>query len=144
MERQEVWAYFRIRDRARIVDWLGRVMGQLTVGSVDEEPFVAVYRTPEGEVVRIQSGPEPTCLEVSVSVELSAVRANRGLPWATAPAFARAAAHALGVELLCDPGREYPDVHPLSDTFLRVRAEGEDLVHLYETPEGATKYLPDE
>ncbi len=127
MKRHDVWAYFLSLDQERIVGWLSGEVGQLSVATVDEEPFVAVYRGPAGVAVRIETGPEPNSLEVSVSAEGE-------LPWATSPAFARAAARALGVELLCDPGPEYPDVDPLSDTFLRVTAEGENLFHW---PEGS-------
>ncbi len=134
MKHQDVWAYFRSLDQERIVAWLSGEVGRLSVATVDEEPFLAVYRGPAGVAVRIETGPEPNSLEVTVSAEESADRAERALPWATSPAFARAAAKALSAELLCDPGLEYPDVDPLSDTFLRVTAEGEDLFHW---PEGS-------
>jgi hypothetical protein len=52
------------------------------------------------------------------------------LPWADDVAFARAMASRLGRRVFCDPGAHCPDVHPLSDAFLLIDAEGERIVNI--------------
>ena len=142
MMRHEVWAYFFCNDQSRILRWLAEKLGQLTLETLEEECAFAVYRSPSDATVLIQDWTSSDQLEVTVSVETFVVGRYQDLPWPSSPTFARAAAKALGVDLLCDPGDAYPEVHPLSDVFLRVTPEGETLVQLEEAEDGTPSYIP--
>jgi hypothetical protein len=52
------------------------------------------------------------------------------LPWADSVEWARAMFPKLGKRIVCDPGAHYPEVHPLSDEFLLIDANGERIVHI--------------
>jgi hypothetical protein len=52
------------------------------------------------------------------------------LPWPDSVLLARAMFPKLGKRIFCDPGMHYPDVHPLSDAFLLLDADGERIVDI--------------
>ena len=57
------------------------------------------------------------------------------LPWPDSVIFGRAMASRLGRRVFCDPGAHYPEVHPASDAFLLVDADGERIVDIEEIEE---------
>ncbi len=109
-----------VRDcpQGRLNTWLNAVTGPIT-GSRDAGG-AAIYATRLGPVI-VQPGMGGPS---GVGVWFNAI----GLPWASDAACARQAARELGCVVLCDPGPDYPEVHPLSPVFLEVGGGGERLV----------------
>lgn len=146
MERQLVFARLYSTDRSCIVSWLSGELGELTLGveaAEGESPW-AVYRAASGVAVVLEIEPSFGFIEVDISVEQSVAGPNPALPWPSSAALSRAAAKALGLTAECDPGDDYPQVHPQSDIVLRVTPEGERLFLIDESPAGEEILIPTE
>jgi hypothetical protein len=52
------------------------------------------------------------------------------LPWPHDVALAQHLFSRLKKRIVCDPGSSYPEVHPLSDLFLQIDANGERIIHI--------------
>ncbi|QQS06946.1 MAG: hypothetical protein IPK50_08620 [Fibrobacterota bacterium] len=50
--------------------------------------------------------------------------------WKTSAELARAFGAKRGGKILCDPGLDYPEIHPLSDGFLQIQNGIETIVNL--------------
>jgi hypothetical protein len=63
------------------------------------------------------------------------------MPWPDDVALARTLAPRLKRRVFCDPGAHYPEVHPLSDAFLLIDAQGERIVDLGELDGSSEAYV---
>ncbi len=102
----------------RLLAWLVRVVGPL------EEP------TRAGDCTVLAASVGPVVLTAQVGREpITSVWFNAvSTPWPSDAACARQAAHELNSVVLCDPGPEYPGVHPGSDIWLQIDAQGEECL----------------
>ena len=101
-----------IRDCSvnRAVVWVQSIVGPL-VGPVDCGVAIA-YHSNEGSVIFTP--------EMNGGPLLSVWFNTPARPWATDVDCARAAAHDLNCVVLCDPGKAFPEIHPLADVFLEI------------------------
>lgn len=112
----EIEVYVRTDDVDSIVALLSASVGDLEP-VLSSEPDVHIYKGSETSIV-IQPS-EDGFLSVWV----------RGhSPWSSSPALARHLAQGLLCTTRCDPGQEFPEVSPHSDTFLEIEGGRESLV----------------
>jgi hypothetical protein len=115
-ESIDIEAYVQTDDAGAVASLLSVSLGALDAEHLPEADL-SIYRN-EDATVLIQPSEEGF---LSVSL--------RGLaPWKTCPALARHLAHGLRCTVRCDPGEEYPEISPYSNTFLQIKDNKENFV----------------
>ena len=116
MRQPNIEIYVRC-DLGKLTDWIDAIAGPIT--SREELGVRLYYETRLGTVVLtpgMEDGP-------FVSAYF-----GPSTPWDTDVDCARQAAHEIGCIVRCDPGPQFPDVHPASDIWLEMDRGGERFV----------------
>lgn len=115
---------------------------EIYIEDCDETALLSVLREALGDAVRTGLDPDAddamrfhafadTQLMLSLQDKgFSSCWLHGDSPWQDDVAFARVMAPRLKRRVFCDPGVYYPDVHPLSDAFLLIDADGERIVDI--------------
>jgi hypothetical protein len=112
----DVEAYVKTDDIGSIASLLSSSLGKLSEENLPEADL-SIYRNEETTVLVQPS--EDGFLSVAV----------RGTaPWGTCPALARHLARSLERVVRCDPGTEFPEISPYSNTFLQIVGGKESFV----------------
>ncbi|MBX7228969.1 MAG: hypothetical protein K1X48_05135 [Burkholderiaceae bacterium] len=115
--KQEIWIYIDCPIE-KLLKWLSSVIGPLK----EKEKIgdtCTFYNDSNNGVVLIMSNHENSCLEVGFYSPPNL--------WTTPVECGRQAARELKCKVRCEPGADYPEVHPLSDTFLEIDGTKEPL-----------------
>jgi hypothetical protein len=117
----EVEIYIEDCDEAQLLSALCELLGDVVRvwRDLDMDASTLFYRFEHAQLSFMPNTPGFSCCTL------------RGeLPWADSVLLARAMFPKLGKRIFCDPEAHYPDVHPLSDEFLLIDADGERIVDI--------------
>lgn len=127
MKRQkDIEIYLKNCSNKQIIDWIKSILGLL---KEPEDSGVGILcSTPIGLAI-ITS-------EIDDNKSITGVWFNTPQsPWPTDVDCGRQAAQELGCIVFCDPGEHYPEVDPVSYTFLKIDRNNEQLVSWVELDE---------
>lgn len=108
-------------DEAALLAALRESLGEChhDPSSLGESPSLALYTFADAQLFlqRLDNGTHIVMLHGT-------------LPWPHDAALARHLFSRLEKRIVCDPGISYHEIHPLSDLFLQIDADGERIVHI--------------
>lgn len=120
-ERNDVEVYVQTADRDVVVALLQSELGELKAEHVPELSLhIHSNQVFHALITERDDG--------FVGVWLKTERPWRtsSTPWRNSPALARFLVQHLQCMAFCDPEDDYPEVPPLSDTFLRIDVDGQE------------------
>lgn|GEM_PF-6436396 len=106
---QEIWIYVDC-PREKLVEWLRSLIGPFKE-NVKIDDATTIFYSKQGFLL-IMSNSENSWLEVGLH--------SPPLLWMTPLECGRQLARELKCKVRCEPGTDYPEVHPLSDTCLEI------------------------
>ena len=117
-KEEDIEMYFLCDNLQVVLKWIESCCGPLR--EAQEAGEITFYKISQGSVAITSTKASIPC--ISVWFISQNTRWDRGID------CARQAASDTGLVVRCDPGNEYPEVHPLSDVFLEIRDGRETLI----------------
>ncbi len=114
---KDIEIYIKGFEIGQLIDLLTQEIGTLSLDSeIDEGLFV--YTVNDAKIL-INTGIQDGFTSINLKVTNN---------WQSDVEFARYIAGKTDLIVRCDPGSEYPNVSPYSDTFVEISQQGEHLV----------------